>query len=155
MAVKRKKNKKLYVAAKALHNFELQVGFFDKYADGTPIGGIAAVQNFGAVINRGDYSIIIPARPFMSLAYNNHKAHWAGIVAKEMNQKLLKENHKDASKAVAEELAFHVETAIENQIEMMNYPPNAESTLRQKDGSKPLVDTGEMLNSITHKVKKK
>jgi len=36
-----------------------------------------------------------------------------------------------------------------------NLAPNAPSTIAQKGSSKPLIDTGSMLNSITYAVRKK
>lgn len=50
----RKKNVKLWNhLIKELDDFEVQAGWFENttYEDGTPVGGIAAVQNYGAVIN--------------------------------------------------------------------------------------------------------
>lgn len=50
----RKKNQKLWShLLKELDDFEVQAGWFENttYEDGTSVGGIAAVQNYGAQIN--------------------------------------------------------------------------------------------------------
>ena len=52
--MKRKSNKKAWDALlKKRENYLIQGGWFEqsKYSNGTAIGKIAAVQNFGAVIN--------------------------------------------------------------------------------------------------------
>lgn len=52
--MKRKSNRKVWEALKQpMSDYLIQAGWFEtaKYDNGTPIGGIAAVQNYGATIN--------------------------------------------------------------------------------------------------------
>ncbi len=52
--------KRLQKALSAADKSDLQVGWFEsaKYDDGTPVAGVAAIQEFGSAKNR------IPPRPF-------------------------------------------------------------------------------------------
>ena len=53
--MKRKKNNKTWDAlTQKQTDYILQAGWFEesKYSNGAPVGGIAAVQNYGAVINQ-------------------------------------------------------------------------------------------------------
>ena len=44
---------------------------------------------------------------------------------------------------------------IQHEIEVLDTPPNAQSTIDRKGSSNPLIDTGEMRQAVTYKVSKR
>lgn len=51
-----------------------------------------------------------------------------------------------------ERALIKIENAITNKIFSGVPPPNAESTIKKKKSSKTLIDTGEMLEHVTHRI---
>lgn len=108
------------------------------YPDGTAIALVAAVNEFGAP-SRG-----IPPRPFIRVGtIAKHSKEWG-----EETGAALKAYDMDPAKALGamgELIAGEMREAI---IELAD-PPNAASTIRAKGSDSPLVDTGQMLASVT------
>lgn len=120
----------------------LKVGFLEnaRYPDGTPVGMIAAIQDFGAP-RAG-----IPPRPFFRNMIAKHKDEWPKALAA-----LLKANHYDAE--IALDLAgAAIAGQLRQSIVDTNAPPLKPATIRRKGFDKPLVETGHMLNSVDHEV---
>lgn len=118
----------------------LKVGFLRGavYPDGTPVAAVAAWNNWGTGT--------APPRPFFSNMVRDKSDTWGPAIAG-----LLPANGYDGRKVL--QLAGQgIEAQLKNAIIEMNSPPNAPSTLRKKKGTKPLVDTGHMLNSTGHVV---
>jgi len=120
----------------------LRVGFLEgaKYPDGTPIGMIAAIQNYGAP-RAG-----IPPRPFFTNMIAEKKKEWPDAIAN-----LLKTNNYDAEitlKITGASIAGQLRQSIVDT----NEPPLKEATIRRKGFSKPLVDTKRMFKSISFEV---
>lgn len=120
----------------------VKVGFLSgaSYPNGTPVALIAAIQNWGAP-SRG-----IPPRPFFSNMIADKRPEWGPALGA-----LLVANGYDAQRALAlagEGIAGQLRQSIRDT----NEPPLAESTIRRKGHSKPLVDTGHMLNSVDYEV---
>jgi hypothetical protein len=42
---------------------------------------------------------------------------------------------------------------IQHEITVLRHPPNAPATIRAKGSSKPLIDTGEMRQSVTYQIR--
>ena len=185
--MKRKKNTKVWDALKQPQaNYLIQAGWFEesKYNNGVPIGGIAAVQNYGAVINQNvtekqraffhylgihlkkatqNLHIVIPATHFMENCQNKNKEKWRKLIQDAWTSVFL--GNIEADKAM-EQVAMVIEGDIAKEIANGNYPPDKPSTVqikksRYKDtktkGSldKRLIDTGQMLDALSHKVEKK
>lgn len=51
-------------------------------------------------------------------------------------------------------LGLHLVDLIKKQIDKVSSPPLSERTIEAKGSTKPLIDTGQMRNSINHEVKK-
>lgn len=121
----------------------LRVGFLENatYPDGTPVAMIAAIQDFGAP------AAGIPPRPFFRNMIRDKQGEWPAAIAG-----LLKANDLDAAKAL-ELTGQAIAGQLRQSIIDTNEPPLAKSTIRRKGSSKPLVDTGHMLNSIDYEVK--
>jgi hypothetical protein len=157
--------KRLLEALRHLKNGEVKVGWFEKskYANGTPVAGIAAQNEFGNPAKN------IPARPFMRPTIQKREKYWIETV-KEGAQKVLG-GHLTVAQ-VLDLLGSEVEGDIKKAIKQLYYPALAESTVlarinRNKKLSstkgqiseknvgnitKPLVDTGIMYNTLTHEV---
>lgn len=78
--MKRKSNKKVWDTLKTPHkDYLIQAGWFEnsKYDNGVPIGGIAAVQNYGAVINHPGGTPYYPSEFKNGMAvFVSKDSHW-------------------------------------------------------------------------------
>jgi hypothetical protein len=121
----------------------LQVGFMEgaAYPDGTPVALVAAINEYGRP------SIGQPPRPFFRRAIAAHASEWAGELAT-----LLRANDYDPGPAL-EVQGRVIQGEIKQSISDLTDPPLKPSTVKAKGFSKPLIDTGYMLNSVTYRVK--
>ena len=124
-----------------LLNKRLQVGFFEhsRYPDGLPVAQVAAWNNYG--------TSRIPERPFMDIAIENIRKNIGRIVTDSINPITLEIDETSLNK-IGEFMVLE----IQNVIDELKEPPNAPSTLLQKQGDNPLIDTEFMINSVEHKV---
>jgi hypothetical protein len=122
----------------------LRVGFLEnaRYPDGTPVGMVAAIQDFGAP-RAG-----IPPRPFFRNMIATKHGEWPKAIAA-----LLKTHHYDVAAAL-DEAGAAIAGQLRQSIVDTNSPPLKPATIRRKGFAKPLVDTGHMLNSIDHEVER-
>lgn len=121
----------------------VSVGFLSgsTYPDGTPVAMVAAVQNFGAP-RAG-----IPPRPFFSNMIADKSREWGPALGA-----LLVDNGFDAFRAL--QLAGEgISGQLRQSIIDTNSPALAQATIDRKGFSKPLVDTGQMLQSVAYEVK--
>lgn len=118
---------------------KLLVGFFDgdKYSDGTEVAYVASIHEFGTKN--------IPARPFMRVAIKNNEKKWKDIFSG-----LIKKGNsvKQSFEVLGNVAAGDVAQAIKD----VSSPALKQSTIKQKGFSKPLVDTGKMLQSVRYEV---
>ena len=134
---------------------EIRVGFFETatYTDGTPVAYIASIHEFG--YPEGN----IPPRPFMRTTEAEKKVEWgnniAGALADAIEKKsttVLQNNLVQVGGSAAGDIA--------RTISKIQSPPLAESTLynrshrtvRRTQSTKPLVDSGKLLESVTFDV---
>lgn len=118
----------------------LRVGFLERarYQDSTPVAMIAALQDFGTGT--------IPPRPFFRNMIAAKKGEWPAAIAR-----LVKDNDYDAARAL-DIVGAVIAGQLRQSITDTNAPPLAESTIRRKGHSKPLIDTGHLFNSVDHEV---
>ena len=102
---------------------------------------VAALNEYG-VPSRGQ-----PPRPFFRRMIAKEKGQWPATAGK-----LLKQADYDVVEAVGV-MGDVIKEQIENSIRELVSPPLAQSTVDRKGFSKPLIDTGNMLNSVTKVVK--
>lgn len=153
MDIKRRGNSAaIEKALKELKGKEIQVGFFEsaKYPDGTPIAYVAAIQEFG-------YGPI-PPRPFLRPAEMQNKNKWqAGIVA---GLKAALDGSVTVQNAL-EQVGMVAAGDVRKAIRAVTSPPLKESTIKARQSrkkgkkaasTKPLVDTGQMLQAVTSAV---
>lgn len=122
----------------------LRVGFLEgaTYPDGTPVGAVATFQEFGTPNAKHP----IPPRPFFRNMIRDKSGEWGPAMAD-----LLKSNDYDARR-VLELTGQAIAGQLRASIIATNAPPLSPVTIRRKGFSKPLIDTGHMLNSIDYEV---
>lgn len=119
---------------------------------GQPIAKIMRVQEFGAVIKRGDTVITIPARPFMRLAWSNFNKKRKFIqsaIAKDLVRGKIK-----PEQALAQ-IGLAMEGEIVDSLQNGGWEKNADSTIAKKGFDKPLIDSSQAWQAVTSKVNKK
>jgi len=131
------------MATKIANPATLRVGFLSNasYPDGTPVAMVAAIQDYGAP------SVGIPPRPFFRNMVADKRGEWPNAILL-----ALKSARMDAKRAL-DVVGAAIAGQLRQSIIDTNSPALAESTIRRKGHSKPLVDTGHMLNSVDHEVK--
>lgn len=129
-----------------LNELEVRVGFQRGDAqedDGTDICDVAAFNELGT-----DH---IPARPFIRQSVDDNES--------KINS-FLKEEVKDfargkSAEQILKEIGIFQKDLMQDKITSGSFAPNAESTIKKKGSSKPLVDTGRMQQSVNYVIQKK
>ena len=129
-----------------LKELEVRVGFQRGDAqeeDGTDICDVAAFNELGT-----DH---IPARPFIRQSVDDNES--------KINS-FLKEEVKDfaqgkSAEQILKEIGIFQKDLMQDKITSGSFAPNAESTIKKKGSSKPLVDTGRMRQSVNYVIQKK
>lgn len=116
----------------------LRVGFLENatYPDGRSVAMVAAANNFGTAR--------IPPRPFFSNMVADKSPEWGRILAN------LIEKH-GVEKAMAL-MGEGIKGQLQESIRETNEPPLAESTIKRKGFTKPLIETSNMINSVDYEV---
>lgn len=131
---------------------EIKVGFFEsaKYPDGTPIAYVAAIQEFG----HGP----IPPRPFMRPAEQQNAAKWQKGIAAGFKAAL---NGAVTIEHALEQVGMVAAGDVRKAIKAVTAPPLARSTVQARQrrlkgkksaSTKPLVDSGQMIQAVTSAV---
>ena len=120
----------------------LSVGFFEgaTYPDGTSVPEVAFTNEFGVPQHHQ------PPRPFFRNMIAQESSSWGPKIAAAM-----KGTGNDGKKSL-ELVGDNVKGALIQSITDLTSPPLAPATIARKGFDKPLVDTGQMRNSITFKV---
>lgn len=95
----------------------------------------------------GAHTIIIPARPFFRKAIDTCKEQYSEFQGKIVQQVL---DAKITPPKAFELLGLWIKAKIQKSIRDTTTPPNSDATIRRKGSSHPLIDTAQMLNSVTH-----
>ena len=113
------------------------------YPDGTPVSEVALYNEYG--------TSTAPARPFLSQAWENCEEQVRSLCGQ------LAADIADGGDAGSglEEVGEALKTAIQAEILSGDFEPNAPATIARKGSSQPLVDTGELLDSITYEIREK
>lgn len=132
---------------------KLEVGFFEtaKYPDGTPVAYVAAIQEFGNPASNN------PSRPFFRNAISQHDG-WKQLATKAMNAVV--EGRMELNQAL-NQMGLKMAADVKDSITDGSYEALKQSTLDARQSrkrtqgvaSKPLIDTGQMLQSVTYAVK--
>lgn len=137
-----------------LQRKQVEVGFFEtvRYPDGTPVAYVAAIQEFGSPDNN------IPARPFFRPTIAAQQAAW-------------RENMREAVAAIVRgdmpltsaltQVGLVAAGNISEGITRVTTPALSDATIYSRQhrtnkqrnmSTKPLIDTGLMLQSVTAQV---
>lgn len=121
---------------------EAHIGFLENatYPDGTKVALVALIQNFGAP------AAGIPARPFFSNMIAEKSPEWA-----ERFEKILVAAEYNPGLALAR-MAETIGGELAESITDTNDPPLKPETSRRKGHDKPLIDSGNMRESIGKEV---
>lgn len=121
----------------------VDIGFLENatYPDGTQVALVAAVQEFGSS-SRG-----IPPRPFFRNMIAAKKGEWP-----EAAKHLLVGNNYDSTSTL-QQLGEGIKGQLQTSITETNAPPLKPSTIAHKGFDKPLIDTGQMINSVDYRVR--
>lgn len=95
------------------------------------------------------HKIVIPARPFMALAWSMFSQQRAAL-QKTIAKKLIT-GETTPAKALGL-IGLALEGCIAKSIKNGNWTPNADSTARKKGFNKPLINSGHMLQLVSSKV---
>ena len=131
---------------------KLEVGFFESatYPDGTPVAYVAAIQEFGYPAGN------IPSRPFFRNAISNNDG-WKQLATKAMNAVV--EGRMELNQAL-NQMGLKMAADVKDSITDGSYEALKQSTLDARQSrkrtqgvaSKPLIDTGQMMRSVTYAV---
>lgn len=98
---------------------------------------LALTHNFGTTS--------IPARPFLSRAQQEAVFRIKNLVRLRIDQ-------GTSLKQICKEAGLILQSEIKYQIVKGNFTPNALSTIKRKKSARPLVDTGNLLQSVHYSV---
>lgn len=98
---------------------------------------LGAIQHFG--------NDRIPARPWLDVGVEQGNKEYAAIIEEGLAKGLSQDQILEQVGAMAAGYA-------QEYIRDLQTPPNAESTIKKKGSSNPLIDTGAMLQSVTYLV---
>lgn len=108
-------------------------------------GGFAGKK---AMWNEYGTSRGIPARPFLRNTLYENERKWSLDVGDKLSALL---NGNGNVKSIGFTLGETMVRDIRRTIDAGHFAPLAKSTIARKGHSKPLIDTGDMYSSITHK----
>ena len=156
MEIKKIQHLDLSNTANFFGGHKVEAGFFEsaKYADGTPVAYIAAIQEFG--YPEGN----IPSRPFFRNAIKANEQKW-GEAAKRLIVSAIE--GKISESQALEQLGAMIKGDIQESIIDGDFESLKQSTLDARQSrkrtagvaNKPLIDTGHMMRSVDYVVEKK
>lgn len=120
-------------------NASVRVGVLENatYPDGTPVAMVAFWNEYGTRTS--------PVRAFFRTTVSEQKKNWVLSV-----QNLMK-IHNDP-KQVMGLIGVHMQEQIVQSINTWSDPPNSAYTIAKKGSSKPLIETGLLMGSISFEV---
>ena len=91
----------------------------------------------------------IPARPFVSTAFDENRDDLHAMKSRLWDGLMMGRIGADQAAAL---LGEHHQGQVQEKITSIRTPPNAASTVEQKGSSNPLIDTGQMRQSVRYEV---
>lgn len=158
MIAKRISNIDIKKAVSKIKGIQTKAGFFgsSKYEDGTSVASVAIMQEYGVPQNN------TPPRAFMRPAKINNENKWKNTFQRTMMNAFADGNFSKPFEIIG----MVVQGDIKKAIKDVTAPALKESTVRarlrgKKQGksvsptiTKPLIDSGYMLNSVQYEVSK-
>jgi hypothetical protein len=164
--ISRKTSLSLTVVAsrlKALEGKVAKAGWFasSRYESGMPVAAVAVIQEYGAHISRfgskaGDYTIVIPPRPFMRPTILREQQQWLTYMASGARAIL---RGSLTPEQVYDGIGLRIAADIARSITLVQSPPLKPATIaarlrRRADKKtlglldKPLIDSGKMYGDV-------
>jgi hypothetical protein len=109
-------------------------------SDGMTVATLGAIQHFG--------NDDIPARRWLDTGAESGTKEYLETIREGIEDGL-------TSRQIMVRVGVEAEDAIKQYINDLDTPPNKPSTIRKKGSSNPLIDTGNMRNSVTSTVVRK
>lgn len=131
---------------KEIADKEVRIGFQHGKAteeDGTDVCDVAAWNELGTVN--------MPSRPFLRKSVDENEGKINSFLQSKMKDLV----RGVSAEQVLKEIGIFQKDLIQEKITEGSFAPNAESTVRQKGGSKPLIDSGRMRQSVNYVIQKK
>ncbi|AWK42600.1 hypothetical protein LGZ99_21770 [Photorhabdus temperata] len=110
----------------------------------------ATKSNFASTHTVPAHTINIPERSFLRSTFNENKDKYANKLVKGIKSEL--KNDGDPQQAL-EKLGEMVARDVKRKIQAGIDPPLSQATIKRKKSSKPLIDTGQLVQSITYEVR--
>ena len=102
---------------------------------------IAIANEFGT-LDKGGF---IPARSYLRSTFDEKQDKVSVLIERNYNTFLFK-----SPKLALDRVGIYFTGQVQLKIRNLKSPPNAESTIKRKKYSNPLIDTGQLRQSITH-----
>jgi hypothetical protein len=118
----------------------------DEHGEAVTIAQVAAWNEYGTEDGH------VPSRPAFRLAADDNRANIATAQERMIGQVL--EGKIDINTAL-QRVGMLVQGYVRRSIIDLADPPNAESTIKAKGSSNPLIDSGQLAQSITYEVVKR
>jgi hypothetical protein len=116
----------------------LPKGKSGEYEDGMTVIEVGAMNEFGTAR--------IPERSFIRVPLQQNKEKYFALAKKEIKKIYLGKQTVDNALGL---LGLFVSDKMKGSFTNNNWDANADSTVKMKGSSRPLIDTGQLLNSIT------
>lgn len=106
----------------------------------------AAKSNFATTHTVPAHTVTVPPRPFFRMMIAANSPRWGEAMAR-----VLKASGCDLNVALGR-MGEGIRGQLQGSIRDFTTPPNAPSTIASKGFNKPLIDSGNMLNSVDYEV---
>jgi hypothetical protein len=126
----------------------VSVGFLGRetYPDGTPVAAVAFWNEYGKMVNSKEGNYFQLPRPFFRKMISKESPTWGPKIADLLKSKTVKNDN------VLGIIGKEIVGALQQSIQDMQTPPLAESTIKAKGSSKPLIDSGQMWGDVEFEV---
>jgi hypothetical protein len=127
-----------------LIGLEVQVGFqadSGVYENGSTVAEIAAYNELG--------TSSIPPRPFMQQSFENHESELQSA-CDQVNETI---NSGGSAESALDQLGVVCKGLVQMEILDGGFEPNDPATIKKKGSSQPLIDTGQMRQSVQYVIK--
>jgi len=128
--------------------------------DTVTVVDLGVIHEFGATVRKETYSITIPERSFLRNTFDENFLKWRKYTTEvffDMLTRYFASNYMTALSKALDLIGFRLVSDIKMRIRQGIPPPNAPSVYARKLAKGkgvgtpvPLIDTGRMMNSITH-----
>ena len=116
-----------------------------QYEDGANQVLVASVNEFGSSDGR------IPERSFLRSTVDENTTKYADLLSRLIGEAV---DGRLTIEQALDRLGLKAVADVQRKIVQLDDPPNAEATIERKRSSNPLIDTGQLRQSIIHRVNK-